>query len=81
MNAQRHYGGASEGLIIALAIISVLLIIVPAGIYAGIVLAFLVLGAVLANNSHRREPRMVMVSTLAVLATTGALIASLTVGG
>lgn len=81
MNAQRHYRGTSEGLIIALAIISVLLIIVPAGIYAGIVLAFLVLGTVLASNAHRREPRMVLVSSLAVLATTGALIASLTLGG
>lgn len=81
MSAQQQVRGTSAGVIVALAIISVLLIIVPAGIYAGIVLSLMVLGTVLASRSLRRMPRMIIVSVVAVIATSGALIASRTLGG
>lgn len=81
MSAQQQVRGTSAGVIVALAIISVLLIIVPAGIYAGIVLSLMVLGTVLASRPLRRMPRMIIVSVVAVIATSGALIASRTLGG
>lgn len=59
---------------------AVLLLLVPGGVYAGIVLSVLVLSTVLANEAFRRNPRMVAVGTLSLVTTVGALLVSLTLG-
>jgi len=76
MRSRSNTRRMSPGWIIGLAIISVLLLLIPGGIYAGIVLAALVLATVLLDPAHRRDPRMLAASGIALVATVGALIAS-----
>ncbi len=77
---RQHARPTSRGLIVTLAIVSVALIVVPAGVYAGIVLAGIVLATVIASESLRGDPRMIVVSAIALVTTVGAVVASRTLG-